>query len=280
MSKIDDFICDLEEQEMGVIKKRVLIVEGDDDITAFESFLAKHNGDWEESWLIAPAGKKTNVIKVLQKRPNWIGVVDADEWLPEMIAQKQREVSNLWVLPRFCIESYLAVAAELWQAIPESMQSKIPDGLDEVNRRINENLEQWVKHGVLWWVINPLQDGIQRLGFKDALLNFRVAQDEEVIRVKLKEWYDFIEPDALLQKYHAKLTEIAALPREQQIRHWIHGKLFFQQVVNKVLNDLLDMRIAGEDYRAAKKMKALLFNHCPVPADFNPLWQKMGLEAA
>jgi hypothetical protein len=117
MSTIDSIISDIEEKEIGVTQKRALIVEGDSDVVAFESFLGKYNTDWEDDWVVCPAGKKSNVIRVLKKRPQWIGVVDADEWLPETIAQKQANVSNLWVLPRFCIENTLIVATELWQSL-------------------------------------------------------------------------------------------------------------------------------------------------------------------
>ncbi|NQZ07846.1 MAG: DUF4435 domain-containing protein [Algicola sp.] len=277
MSNIDSIISAIEEKELGETQKRVLIVEGDSDVVAFESFLGKHNADWEDYWVVCPAGKKSNVIKVLKKRLQWIGVVDADEWLSETIAEKQAEVGNLWVLPRFCIENTLIVATELWQSLSLAMQNKISGGFDEMANRINRDLEQWVKHGVLWSVINPLQDGIQKLGFKDALLDFRVAQDEAAIRQKLQQWHDYINPDVLLNNYHTKLAEVQALSETQQLKHWVHGKQFFRQVVNPVINGLLDMRIGSEDFRESRKMLIFLFNQCPVPDDFDSLWEKMAL---
>lgn len=43
------------------------MVEGEDDVLAFRSWLGKLNVNWENRWVVAPAGKKLNVLALLEK---------------------------------------------------------------------------------------------------------------------------------------------------------------------------------------------------------------------
>lgn len=92
---------------MAATGRRVLLVEGTDDVTAFQNFLSRKFPTWEQGWILAPAGSKKNVLEALTLEANWLGVVDCDAWTDEQIAEKRRNLANLLVLPRFCIESYL-----------------------------------------------------------------------------------------------------------------------------------------------------------------------------
>lgn len=49
MSKIDDLIAKIRTEKIGQTGKRVLIVEGDDDVVAFQAFLNKKDKYWERT---------------------------------------------------------------------------------------------------------------------------------------------------------------------------------------------------------------------------------------
>jgi hypothetical protein len=248
-----------------------LILEGTDDIAAFENFLTKVHPDWENTWVLAGAGKKIEVLAILEQEANWMGVVDRDEWSADKIETYQTEFSNLWVLPRYCIENYLIVPAELWLAIPGKQQTKIAGGLQILDQAIKADLERWRCHGVLWSVINPLWEGLRGMGFKEALLDPAIATNADEIRHKLAEWHDYLEPDQIWQQYQQALAQATQLNADEQLKYYIHGKHFFAQIVTPVLNQLLIQESA--DQRQQK-----IFRTLPLPADLDPLWQKMGLK--
>ncbi|MBS3964852.1 MAG: DUF4435 domain-containing protein [Methylomonas sp.] len=272
MSKTDDRIKDIREQQIGNSAKRALIVEGADDVDAFQSFLGKAHPGWEQKWVIAEGGKKTEVLAIIRKEPNWIGVVDRDEWSAPKIAELETELTNLWFLPRYCIENYLLVPEELWGALPENQQNKIAGGLVELTQSITNDLARWRCHGVLWSVINPMWEGLRSLGFKEALLDPAIATNEAEIKAKLQEWHDYLEPDPIWQSYQDALAQAVQLPVDEQLKRLIHGKYFYEQVVNPLLNQLLGQKSATDRQKA-------IFRTLPVPDDLGPLWQKMGLIA-
>jgi len=273
MSKITDIIRNIEQQYIGVTHRRVLLVEGVDDVHAIEAFLNKAFPDWSRDWVVESAGKKGHVLEVIKQKADWIGVVDSDEWTQNLITKKQQENDNLWVLPRYCIENYLLISEELWAAFPIKQQEKVLGGLETLEQRLTDDLDKWVRHGVLWTVINPLWEGLRSLGFKEALLDPDIAEDEQQIQAKLSEWHTYLEPAKLYQTYQSKLVEVQSLSNEQKLKHWVHGKKFYSIKVNQVLNDLLG-QIPANDRKKA------IFRTCQVPQDFDPLWEKMRLVVA
>jgi hypothetical protein len=268
MSKTDDRIKAIREQQIGNSAKRALIVEGLDDLDAFQSFLGKAYPDWELSWVIAEAGKKNEVLAIIRKVPDWIGVVDRDEWSTNKISELETDLTNLWFLPRYCIENYLLVPDELWRALPEKQRSKIASGLAQLSQSIINDLMRWRCHGVLWSVINPMWEGLRSLGFKEALLDPAIATNEAEIKAKLLEWHDYLKPDRIWQSYQEALAQVVQLPVEEQLKRCVHGKYFYEQVVNPLLNQLLGQKSATERQKA-------IFRFLPVPDDLEPLWQKM-----
>lgn len=270
MSKTDDRIKDIREQQIGNSAKRALIVEGKDDVDAFQSFLGKAHPSWEQKWVIAEAGKKTEVLAIIHKVPDWIGVVDRDEWSTKKIADLETVQANLWFLPRYCIENYLLVPEKLWGALPENQQYKIAGGLVELTQSITNDLDRWRCHGVLWSIINPMWEGLRSLGFKEALLDPEIAINDAEIRAKLHEWHDYLEPEPIWQRYQDALAQIVPLPVVEQLKRVIHGKYFYEQVVNPLLNQLLGQK-------AETERQIAIFRTLPLPDDLEPLWQKMGL---
>lgn len=272
MSKTDDRIKKIREEKIANSAKRALIVEGADDLDAFQSFLGKARPGWEQKWVIAEAGKKTEVLAIIRKEPDWIGIVDRDEWSVPKIADLTTELPNLWFLPRYCIENYLLISDELWGALPEKQRNKIAGGLTQLTQSISNDLTRWLCHGVLWSVINPMWEGLRSLGFKEALLDPAIATNEAEIKAKLQEWHDYLEPEQIWQNYQVALGRVVQLPVDEQLKQVIHGKYFYEQVVNPLLNQLLGQKAATERQRA-------IFRTLPVPDDLGPLWQKMGLTA-
>lgn len=270
MSKTDQRIKEIREQQIGNSAKRALIVEGPDDVDAFQSFLGKAYSDWERSWVIAKGGKKTEVLAIIRQESDWIGVVDRDEWSTNKISELETDLTNLWFLPRYCIENYLFVPEDLWGALPEKQRNKIAGGLAQLTQSIIYDLMRWRCHGVLWSVINPMWEGLRSLGFKEALLDPAIATNEAEIKAKLLEWHQFLEPDQIWQSYQENLIQAGQLAVDEQLKRIVHGKYFYEQVVNPLLNQLLGQKSAGDRQKA-------IFRTLPVPDDLAPLWQKMGL---
>lgn len=273
MSKLDDLRKQIKAVHTQALGQRVLLVEGIDDEQAFSSWLNKRSPGWENSWAVAPAGRKADVLALLALEPDWLGVVDRDEWSVDTIAEKTQALPNLWVLPRFCLENYLCDPDELWAMLPLRQQLRIEsNGSNQqaLADAVTQHLPLWCQHGALWQVANPLQAGLQALGFKDRLLNIRHAGNEQVIRQTLNEWHRFLEPEPIWAAYQTRLAEVNTWSAPQQLSGAVHGKHFFQAVITPVLNQLLGQA------RAEQHQKDLL-KHAQPPADLQPLWQRMNL---
>lgn len=270
MSKLDDLQNKIKQQHVGVTAKRVLLVEGEDDELAFRSWLRKIDVSWENRWVVVSAGNKSNVLALLGRELDWIGVVDRDEWTVQIIGEKQQAQTNLWVLPRFCLENYLCDPEELWAMLPSSQQQKIEGGYQAFTDAITAQLPLWLQHGALWHVVNPLWEGLRALGFKDQLLDIQNIGNEQVVRQTLNDWHQFLEPDQIWANYQTRLTEVEGWLSKQQLSRAIHGKHFFPEVVHAVLSQWLGQT------KASKRQNQLLQNAIPSP-DLQPLWQKMGL---
>ena len=128
MSTLEERIEQIKTQFIGKTGLRVLLVEGPDDVDAYRIFLGRKFPEWEKSWLLAAAGSKSDVVKMIKREAGWLGLVDRDEWTETEIAEKKEECANLTVLPRFCLESYLIDPADLWAAFPEKQRAKIAGG--------------------------------------------------------------------------------------------------------------------------------------------------------
>lgn len=271
MKGIDKKIRDIKEQKIGNSQKKALIVEGIDDVRSFELFLSKNAPDWSSQWVLAEAGNKSAVLKMLEKESDWLGVIDRDEWDEEKIVQLGDEKGNLSFLPRYCIENYLIIPSELWAALPTKQKAKIQNGEEDLSARVLNDFEKWVKHGVLWSVINPLWEGLRSLGFKEALLEVDIATNDAEIQRILGDWHDFLNPDQIWQLYLSKLQEVEEKTVEEKLKLHVHGKYFYQQVVNPALNELLGQKSAEERQFA-------ILRTLPVTTDLNPLFRKMGLD--
>ncbi len=264
-SNVQKVITQIKQEKIGASSKRALIVEGKDDVFAVKSFLFKKNPHWEQSWVVEKAEQKSRVIEILKQETTWVGIVDKDEWQQEVIDEYRNKLSNLWILPRYCIENYIIVPDELWHSLPAKQQARLPEGVSQLEEILLGNLNRWVSHGVLWSVINPLWEGLRARGFKEKLLEPSIATDEVRIRATLEEWHHYLDPDRLLEQHKKRVQEVKALSVTEQLTRWVHGKMFYTNVVLQAFNALFGQQ-------GGKKRKEALFLACPLPQDFDSLW--------
>lgn len=148
-----------------------------------------------------------NVLEALTLEANWLGVVDRDAWTDEQIAEKRRNLANLLVLPRFCIESYLIVPEELWLGFQPKHQQAINGGIQAFIQAVHDVLPQWRNHAALWNVIHPLWERLRAAGFNTAFHDLNTAQNDAEVEQCLRQWSQHLDPDVLLAQIQTqKLT--------------------------------------------------------------------------
>jgi len=261
------------DKEIGSIGKKVFLVEGEDDVECYKRIFEKQFGiDFETKLLITHTGGKEKLTDILAKEPDWLGLIDRDEWTDDIIRQKERELPNLHILPRFCLESYLIEPNELWKLLPEVQQKKISGGIEELKNQIYAKKTEWLRHGVLWSVVNPLWNGLRTIGFKEYLLKIDNAQDDLIIQEKLREWHNFLDSGKIFSDFQDKLNQADRMTEFELLTIRIHGKQFFEQHVSQALNHLLK----GKQVEA-KDRKRILFRNMNPPADFEPLFAKISI---
>ncbi|MEG0279491.1 MAG: hypothetical protein RR510_07800 [Morganella sp. (in: enterobacteria)] len=253
--------------------KRALIVEGKTDEIVFTQFLKKVDPKWETNWVLAEVGGKRNVVDILAEQPTWLGIVDRDEWDNAQISQRQQQLRNLLVLPRFCIENYLVVPSELWLGLPPKQKANLPTereaAIQAITALITTNLESWIQFGAAWAIINPLWDELRSLGFNRDLLDPQQVVTEQGFLTHCQRWHAHLEPMGLLERYQHKLAEIRVLTVDEQLRTIIHGKKFYNTVVMPAFRQLLALRSAISVDVWLREM--------PVPADLDFIWHEMNL---
>lgn len=247
--------------------KQVFLVEGTDDEAAFRILLGRFVPGWEQRWAIHAAGNKRQLIELLALEPSWLGLVDRDEWDQGVIDQRQGELPNLMVLPRFCLENYLINPAELWLAIPPARQADVAGGEEAFHTVITCELAQYLRHGVLWRVVAPLWTRLRALGFKTGL-SFATAQDDGEIRRILRDWDELLDPERIFAEFQAQLAAANAAPPADQFAQWIHGKVFWECAVNPTMN-----RLFGQIKEGERRKKILRKLHRPV--DLQPIFERL-----
>lgn len=270
MTSIKQLVKDIKNQQVSSTNKRVLLVEGPDDISALQNFLTQIHPGWEQQWVLSGAGSKQRVLQALSLEANWLGIVDRDAWTEDQVTEKCRNQANLLVLPRFCIESYLVVPEELWQGFPPKHQQKVDGGINTLIQHIYSVLPQWRNHAALWFVIQPLWEQLRAAGFNTAFREFTTAQNDAEVERCLRQWSQYLDPDALLERIQIRKAEMAMLSPTVQLTQCFHGKMFFEQVIDPLLKPFFGQR--GREQRQKELFRAL-----SVPDDLNFIWSRMGL---
>lgn len=253
--------------------RRALVVEGEDDKVFIERQLDVAHAGWRSAWVVGVATGKSRVLDILKLEPTWLGVVDADEWDSATVAQVRASTPALHVLPRYCMESYFILPSEVWALLPAVQQVLVAGGYAAFETAMQAPLASWVRHGVLWQVVNPLWAGLKIRGFKDALLDITAAQNDQLIQAKLQEWDAYLDATTLYNDFQSRLTAAQALNSTQQLSTIVHGKSFFRAHVSVTLNQFLKPQKAEPaEYWLTELTKSL-----PAHADFAPLWTAMQL---
>ncbi len=263
-------IAEIKTQLIGNRGARALIVEGTDDLVALSQFLGKRFPGWESEWVIAEAGGKRQVLKIIASEPNWLGVVDRDDWTADERADHEARNLNLFVLPRFCLESYLIEPNELWAAFPDKQRAKIPGGVTDITAALAASLPDWTRHAALWHVITPLWRKLRQLGFTDGVLDTHAIPDDQKLASFLENWAGVLDVEKTLKDFDLLLASLHAKPPAELFSQWIYAKRFYPEVVHLALDKLLGSK-------PAKERKQAIFRTLPAPTDLDGLWLKMGL---
>lgn len=269
--KVDNLIAQIKTERIGQTGKNVLVVEGSDDVLAFGAFMRKKKASWEQSWHIAPANGKSRVLDVLGKEPDWFGVVDCDEWTDAQVGQATQQHRHLFVLPRFCIESYLIVPAEIWEALPQKQRNKLPNGFIDLDEAIQANFDKWVRHAALWQVIHPLYQQMRNSDYRGNILDNPLnVPDHSMLANILKDWLTGFNPTAIASEVVQAERALRDLPMNTVFTRHLYAKKFYPMVVHDALNRLLGQK------EQKQRVEALL-RFLPLPTDLDPLWARMGL---
>lgn len=278
MSKASDLRDQIRQRVVGGQTKRVFLVEGTDDKLAMDILLNRFALNWESTWVVEAAGNKAQLQEVLKLEPDWLGLIDRDEWDAVEQAKRQLSTLNLLVLPRFCMENYLVLPNEVWDAVPPARQRDLPMGMLGWQVHALKDLDQYVRHGVLWHVVTPLWSGLRARGFKEKLASdnaacVAVAQSDADIQQVLNDWDVYLDPARLFSDFQTKLAHVQQLPPYEQLKHWVHGKTRWREVVNPAMNAMF-----GQMAESVRKRK--IFEHLPAwPSDLQFVLQRMGLQA-
>ena len=261
----------IRERVVGSQNKGVFLLEGPDDVEAFRILLQRFLPGWEQKWGIDHAGGKRHVVEILELEPDWLGLVDRDEWDQAVINANTQQQPNLLVLPRFTMENYLINPAELWQAIPPDRQAGLQGGQASLDAAIQPNLPQFLRHGALWKVVTPLWSGLRALGFKEALASedsLATAQNDVEVQRILGDWDVFLDSARIFSEFQTQVQSATTASISDQYAQWVHGMLFWKAVVNSAMNRLLGQMEAGE-------RRKKIFQKLSLPADLQPILNRL-----
>lgn len=270
MSKVGDLIAKIKTQQIGATSKKALIVEGPDDVRFFEALLDRHNSQWGQSWVVAPATGKSRVLDILDAEQDWLGVVDKDEWTAKEVSDAAADYPNLFVLPRFCAESYLIEPSEIWSALPAKQREKIQGGPVQLQAEIEQTLDAWKRHAALWHVIHPIYRHMRSSDHRDSLLDPAAVPDDATLATVIASWLQKFNATKISQDVAARIGFYAQVPPTELYWQHLYAKKFYPMVVHGVMNKLLGQKTEKERRQALLRTMGL-------PADLLPLWQRMGL---
>ena len=240
MSDVPLWITDVGRLALG---KLVLLVEGEDDVVLFEHFLKQHVPGWDLRLHLAAAGGKQRVIVgVAVHRPEWIGIVDLDEWSPADVRAAVARSPRLRALPRFCIESYFCHPVELWAALPPVQRARLGNNPQTLAAPIMEKLPDWAARGAMWRILRQLCHDTRL----PTALEREPVTDEAEIRRTLEEWHARLAPEQVLAQYRQELEKARRLSPDEQLTRYIHGKKFFNMVVVQTLDHLFSGKGADD----------------------------------
>ena len=184
------------------------------------------------------------------------GLVDRDAWSARTRDAYEGKLRNLYFLPRYCIENYL-IDVNILEEIFGSRGCG--QELSQALRTIRAQIPGAVRHGSLWRAVQPLYDELMGLGFNGALLRFDVPSDSEIFEV-LKSWDRLLDARRIYADYRAFEEKGSAMPVDEALRVWIHGKVFWRKSVAPALQEALGGM--GEE-----RLQRMIYPAMPLPTD-------------
>lgn len=270
MSRFDDRLSLLTSQVAATPGKRVLVVEGTTDIDFLTWMFDKPPLKAENlhtRWVIGDAGGKSAVLRMLSKKPKWVGLVDRDAWGEGEFEAARKRYPNLFFLPRYCIENYLVDPRLIGQLLGDPRNAGRREALRAAQRHIQGQEQHAVRHGSLWRAVQPLQEALQELGFSSTLLRYRLPDDEQVRQILIS-WSELMDWRRVYAQYEAFGETAAAMTRGKALAVWVHGKMFWQNVVGPALCEAM-----GED--STDRLARRLFRSMELPGDVLALVRRM-----
>lgn len=258
--------------------KRVLLVEGSRDESTLERWLALIDPGFRERLLVRRPGDLDDdkefggtekVKQGLKHRDDWYGLVDRDERTESEIAADELRFPNLRFLPRYCLENYFILPAEILACIPAAQRDRHPNAADQISRAIESHVDRWVAHWCMWRTLRQREQELRKaLVFPDQVIKAvldRHPLAEAEIKEMLQVWHEHFEPSHVYREYADRMAEATARPLDDRLKHFIHGKLFFRQVV--VPDALADLAKQSAD----AWFQNLIASYPSVPDDMIPL---------
>lgn len=243
--------------------KRVLFVEGDDDVVVVETLGATYDSNFEARVLVYPAGDRSKVLKKTMAADEHLhGLVDRDVWTDAEVTAKQEAQPGLWVTSGWCLENSFVDPDLLEQALA------LPAGrLDEVR----DAVAAWHEYGVVRWVLQRARERFAGCwpeadyGRPDR----GEALDEAALRQQLARLSAVpLHCEGLLAEISDRRDALAGAARLHQS---VHGKQFFRQVVVPALNRALGQ----QDERYWRDEIARKWPRTAWPAELLSLFQSL-----
>ncbi len=244
--------------------KRVLLVEGTGDISFLTLMLDKpplRDENIFAGWVIAPAGGKEAVLRLLKEQPDLHAMVDRDAWDDAECKKKERFFPNLHILPRFCIENYLICPEELAKAVP---------GFAELTPLIAMEIPRAVRHACLWRAAQPLYEELLQAGFNRALLRYPPPGEGELKEV-LQTWQHLLSPETLKQRMEEHFRSVKDATDQTLLRRYVHGKVFWRGCVENLAARFFPGRKSDE-------LKREIFRRLTLPEDLENFLRGIFLE--
>ena len=119
--------------------------------------------------------------------------------------------------------------------------------------------------------MTPVWSGLRALGFKETLASknsVATAQSDTDIQDLLRRWDDLLDRNRIFADFQTQFSSAQAASTEEQFCVWVHGKLFWKNVVNPVMN-----RLFGQMGEAKRRNKIL--RRLPQPADLQPILNRL-----
>jgi hypothetical protein len=122
-------------------------------------------------------------------------------------------------------------------------------------------------------VVTPLWSGLRAIGFKEALASEEsletVQSDREIKRI-LPEWDALLEPVRIFADFQTEFSKADVAPVTEQLSVWVHGKVFWKNVVYPTMNRQLGQMKEGE-------LRKQILRMISKPVDLQPLFDRLSV---